>query len=77
MEEAVCLWCNQPSGRSSGCGRETGKVPVQRTGTPGRKAGRHYTKGKTGETGPAKQDRYGSWKQPADCLYSGSDQTVL
>ena len=26
MEEAVCLWSNEPSGRSGGCGRQTGKI---------------------------------------------------
>ena len=77
MEEAVCLWCDQPSGRSGGCGRKTGKIPVQRTGTPGRKTRRCPPKRKTRKTGSTKQDWHGDRKQPADHLYPGSDQTVL
>ena len=77
MEKTVCLRCDQPSGRSGGCGRKTGKVSVQRTGTPGRKAGRCPSKREAGETGSAKQDWHGNRKQPADHLYPGPDQTVL
>ena len=77
MKKTVCLWCHQPSGRSSGCGRKTGKIPVQRTGTPDRKAGRCPSKREAGEIGPTKQDRHGNRKQPADHLYPGPDQAVL
>ena len=54
-----------------------GKIPVQRTGTPDRKAGRCPSKREAGEIGPTKQDRHGNRKQPADHLYPGPDQAVL
>lgn len=62
MEKTVCLWCEQPSGRSSGCGRKTRRCPSKR---------------EAGETEPTKQDWHGNRKQLTNCLYPVPDQTVL